>query len=177
MSNLQIGDSAIQFNLPGVDGRSHALSDYGDKNAVAVIFSCNHCPYVLAWEDRMIAIQQDYAAQGVQLIAIGANDAVKYPTDSFDAMKTHAAEKGLNFPYLRDESQEIATAYGAQRTPEIFLFDQAGELRYHGAIDDNYDDPDGVQQTYLRSALDAVLASQAPAIAETPPVGCTIKWK
>jgi peroxiredoxin len=177
MSKLKIGDKAIPFALPGVDGHEHSLADYADKKVVAVLFSCNHCPYVLAWEDRIIQIQADYADKGVQLIAIGSNDAEKYPADSFPKMKEHAQEKGFNFPYLRDETQEVARFYGAERTPEFFVFDQKGVLRYHGAPDDNYDEPQAVKKQYLRDALDAVLAGETPAIAETPPVGCTIKWK
>jgi peroxiredoxin len=177
MSKLKIGDKAIPFALPGVDDREHSLADYADKAVVAVLFSCNHCPYVLAWEDRIIQIQTDYADKGVQLIAIGSNDAEKYPADSFPKMKEHAQEKGFNFPYLRDETQEVARFYGAERTPEFFVFDQKGILRYHGAPDDNYDDPQAVKKQYLRAALEAVLAGETPAIAETPPVGCTIKWK
>lgn len=177
MSKLNIGDQVIAFDLPGTDNLSHALADYLDKDAVVVIFSCNHCPYVQAWEDRMIAIQADYADKGVQLIAIGANDAEKYPDDNMDKMRERAQMKGFNFPYLRDDSQDIATAYGAERTPEVFLFDKDGKLQYHGAIDDNHDDPDAVKETYLRDALDAVLAGKTPSTATTPPVGCTIKWK
>lgn len=177
MTHLRPGAPATPFTLPGVDGEQHALSDYAHKEAVAVIFSCNHCPYVRAWEDRMIQIQADYANQGVQLIAISSNDARKYADDSFPKMKERARQKGFNFPYLYDETQEIAHAYGAQRTPEVFLFDKSGTLRYHGAIDDNYDNPDAVRSHYLRQALDAVLGNQDPPIAQTPPVGCTVKWK
>jgi peroxiredoxin len=177
MANLIPGDQAIPFDLPGVDDKHHALADYADKEAVAVIWSCNHCPYVRAWEDRMVQIQSDYADKGVQLIAISSNDARKYPDDSFPKMKERAAQKSFNFPYLYDETQEIARAFGAERTPEVFLFDKSGTLRYHGAIDDNYDDPSAVQSQYLRKALDAVLAGQAPPTAQTPPVGCTVKWK
>lgn len=174
---LNIGDKAITFDLPGVDGKTYALDDFSDKNAVVVIFTCNHCPYVLAWEDRLLDIQREYADKGVQLVGICANDPVKYPADSFENMQKHAQEKGFNFPYLHDESQQVATAYGAERTPEIFLFDGGGTLRYHGTIDDNYDNPNAVQQTYFRDALDAVLAGQDPATPNTAPVGCTIKWK
>ena len=177
MANLKSGDKVIPFTLPGVDDRQHALTDYADKEAVVVIFSCNHCPYVRAWEDRMVQIQADYAGRGVQLIAINANDAKKYPDDSLPKMKERAREKGFNFPYLYDETQAVARAYGAERTPEVFLFDKGGELRYHGAIDDNYDNPNAVRSHYLRDALDAVLTNQAPATAQTQPVGCTIKWK
>ncbi|MCA9915192.1 MAG: thioredoxin family protein [Anaerolineae bacterium] len=177
MSNLQIGDAAINFTLPGIDGEMYTLENYRDKSALAVIFSCNHCPYVLAWEDRLMATQADYADQGVQFVLINANDATKKPADSFEGMQTHAAEKGFNFPYLHDESQDVAKAYGAERTPEIFLFDHKGVLRYHGAPDDNYEDPSEVQAHYLRDALDAVLKGEAPSTTQTQPQGCTIKWK
>lgn len=177
MSALNPGAEAISFELPGVDGQTHKLGDYGDKNAVIVMFTCNHCPYVRAWEDRMVQIQADYADRGVQFIAINANDPVKYPDDNFEAMKARAAEKNFNFPYLHDESQEIAQAYGAERTPELFVFDRAGKLQYHGAIDDNYDNPAEVKEHYLRAALDAILVGETPPTAQTKPVGCTIKWK
>lgn len=177
MANLRIGDRAIPFDLPAVDDANHSLSEYAGKNAVVVIFSCNHCPYVRAWEDRMVQVQMDYAPRGVQLVAINANDAVKYPEDSFQKMKERAREKHFNFPYLRDESQEVVRAYGAERTPEVFLFDKAGTLRYHGAIDDNYDDPAAVKVKYLRDALDALLSGTEPQATETKPVGCSIKWK
>ncbi len=174
---LAIGNKAVEFELPGIDGKHHRMEDYSDKAAVAVIFTCNHCPYVLAWEDRLIEAQRDYAERGVQLIGICSNDPVKYPSDNFENMQKHAQEKGMNFPYLHDESQEIARAYGAERTPEIFLFDKTGTLRYHGTVDDNYDNPAAVASTYFRDALDAVLAGDPPAVANTAPVGCTIKWK
>ncbi|RME72189.1 MAG: thioredoxin family protein [Chloroflexi bacterium] len=177
MAKLKIGDKAIPFALPGVDGEEHALADYADKKVLVVVFSCNHCPYVRAWEDRMVQIQADYADKGVQFLVINANDAQKYPDDSFEKMKERAQEKGFNFPYLYDETQEIARFYGAERTPEFFVFDSKGILRYHGALDDNYDDPSAVKQHYLRDALDAVLAGQTPPVQETPPVGCTVKWK
>ena len=177
MAKLKIGDEAIPFSLPGTDGANHNLGEYSGKNAVAIIFSCNHCPYVRAWEDRMVEIQADYAPKSVQLVAINANDDSRYPEDSFSKMKERAREKHFNFPYLRDESQEVAHAYGAERTPEVFLFDRTGTLRYHGVIDDNYDDPAAVKAKYLRDALDAVLSGRQPQTPETNPVGCTIKWK
>jgi peroxiredoxin len=177
MANLKPGDKAVPFELPGVDDRRHALEDYADKEAVAVVFTCNHCPYAQAWEDRLTEIQADYAPRGAQLVAISANDAKKYPDDSFPRMKKHSEEKGFNFPYLYDESQEVARAYGAERTPEIFLFDKDGTLRYHGTVDDNYDDPAAVKAHYLRDALEAVLEDREPPTTETTPVGWTIKWK
>jgi peroxiredoxin len=177
MANLQPGDKAIHFTLPGVDDKIYSLADYAGAKAVVVIFSCNHCPYVRAWEERMVQIQADYAARGVQLVAINSNDPVKSPGDSFPKMKQRAEEKDFNFPYLFDEPQEVARMYGAVCTPEVFLFDGSGVLQYHGAIDDNYDDPGGVKQRYLRDALDAVLAGKKPGVTRTPPIGCTIKWK
>lgn len=177
MATITLGDRLVPFTLPGVDDKTHASSDFAEAEALTVIFSCNHCPYVRAWEDRMVQIQADYADKGVRLVAINSNDPAKYPNDSFPEMKVRAQEKGFNFPYLHDETQEVAHSYGAERTPEIFLFDKAGVLRYHGAIDDKYDDPGAVEVHYLRDALDAVLAGDAPPLAQTPPVGCTIKWK
>jgi peroxiredoxin len=177
MANLNPGDQALSFSLPGVDGNIHALSDYRSKKFVAVIFTCNHCPYAQAWEDRIITIQADYADKGVQVLGISPNDAQKYPADSFDMMKERARAKNFNFPYLYDESQGTARAYGAERTPEVFLFDKEGQLQYHGAVDDNYDAPAAVQARWLRDALDAVLEGKTPAVLQTTPVGCTIKWK
>jgi peroxiredoxin len=177
MAGIHLGEQAIAFALPGTDDQQHALSDYASKTAVVIIFSCNHCPYVRAWEDRICQIQHDYAPRDVQVIAINANDAKKYPDDSLPKMKQRAQEKHFPFPYLFDDSQEIARAYGAERTPEVFLFDGTGTLRYHGSIDDNFENPNAVQQHYLRNAVNALLAGQEPQPAQTPPVGCTIKWK
>ena len=176
MANLTIGDRMIDFKLPATDGRTYSSSDLQDKRALVVIFSCNHCPYVRAWEDRMVAIQRDYAGKGVQLVAINANDVRQQPGDSFEAMAERAREKGFNFPYLRDETQEVARAYGAERTPEVFVFDAARRLVYHGRIDDNYEDPEQVRSHYLRRAIDAALEGRRPEVPETPPQGCTIKW-
>lgn len=176
MANLRIGDKAIDFVLTGTDDLTHSLHDYPDKYKV-VIFSCNHCPYVRAWEDRMVAIQNDYAGKGVQLIAINSNDASQYSEDNFENMKTRTKEKHFNFPYIRDEEQKVAKSYGAQRTPEVFLVNRESALCYHGAIDDNYDDPKGVKRHYLRNALDDLVGRTKTSLAETEPVGCTIKWK
>ncbi len=176
MTKIGIGDEAIEFTLRGVDEIQHSLSDYGGKH-VAVIFSCNHCPYVRAWEDRIIKTQADYGNKGLQVIAINSNDGAKYPDDSYPKMKERAREKKFDFPYLHDEDQHVARAYGAERTPEVFLFDSKRILRYHGTIDDNYDDPRGVKRHYFRDAIDSVLIGRQVPIPETSPVGCTIKWK
>lgn len=174
---LNIGYQAPDFQLKGIDGKLHSLKDLQGQKATVVVFSCNHCPYVKAYEDRLIALQRDYYPKGVRFIAINSNDDKKYPEDSFENMVKRAQEKGYNFPYLRDETQETARAYGVQRTPEVFLLDQQLKLRYHGTIDDNWEHPESVTKRYLREALEAVLKGQEPKIKETAPVGCTIKWR
>jgi peroxiredoxin len=174
--SLAIGDGAPPFDLPTVSGERASLEGLADRPAVAVVFSCNHCPYVLAWEDRLDAIAREYAPRGLAVVAVNANDAGSHPRDSFPNMQRHAAEKGFSYPYAHDESQAVARAYGASRTPEVFLFDRERRLVYHGAIDDSRD-PGRVRERYLRDALDALLDDGVPAVAETPPVGCTIKWR
>jgi peroxiredoxin len=177
MANVKIGGPALAFELPGVDGKTYALPALAaGKSATVVVFMCNHCPYVLGWMDRLMDIASEYAVQGVVTVGINANDPAKYAADDFPGMQKQAEEWGLPFVYLHDETQEVATAYGAERTPEVFLFDADLVLRYHGAPDDSYD---AAQATvpYLRNALDAVLAGQDPPLAETPAVGCTVKWK
>jgi peroxiredoxin len=177
VETLKTGDPARAFELPGVDGKTYSLSDVSQgKKATVVIFMCNHCPYVLAWLDRLIGTAGDYAGQGAAFVGINANDETKYPADSFEKMKDLARERAMPFPYLRDETQDVVTAYGAQRTPEVFLFDADLKLRYHGAPDDNYDEAKA-REPYLRNALDAVLAGKRPPVADTQPVGCTVKWK
>ena len=173
---LTLATYAPPFDLPGVDGQNHRLEDYADAPALAVIWSCNHCPYVQAWEGRMKAIQRDYADSGVRLVAISSNDADRYPEDSFEEMRARAEREGFNFDYLYDGDQSVARAYGPERTPEVFLFDRDRRLVYHGAIDDSRDDR-AVTRHYLREALDAVLAAEEPPLRNTPPVGCTVKWK
>ncbi|MDQ7859991.1 MAG: thioredoxin family protein [Armatimonadota bacterium] len=174
---LALRERLIPFSLPSTDGRTISSDDYAAVPVLGVVFWCNHCPYVKAWEDRVIAVQREYAGRGVQFILINSNDPVKYPADSFDAMVETARAKQYPFPYLFDETQEIARRFGATRTPEIFLFDRQRELRYHGAPDDNYEDPSAVRAHYLRDAVEALLAGREPATTETPPRGCTIKWK
>jgi peroxiredoxin len=173
---LMLATEAPPFDLPGVDGNRHSLDDYAGAPVLAVVWSCNHCPYVLAWEDRMSAIQRDYADRGFRLVAINSNDAASYPADSFEAMKRHAGEKGFPFDYLHDEDQSVARAYGPERTPEVFLFDADRRLVYHGAIDDSRDE-DAVSEHYLRDAIDALLDGREPEQSDTPPVGCSIKWR
>lgn len=167
----------VPFLLPGTDGRTYRPEEFAEARVFGVIFHCNHCPYAQAWEDRLIQTQRDYAPRGVRFVLINSNDPTRYPEDGFEKMRERAAAKGYPFPYLFDETQEVARAYGATRTPEIFLFDAQRVLRYHGAPDDNYEDPAAVRHPYLRDALEALLAGRTPPVPETTPVGCTIKWK
>lgn len=174
---LAIGDRLVPFSLPATDGTTVSPEQFADRAVLGVVFWCNHCPYVKAWEDRLIAVGREFASRGVQLLVISSNDPVAYPDDSFEAMAARAREKAYPFPYLFDESQETARRYGATRTPEIFLFDRDRVLRYHGAPDDNFENPDAVTAHFLRDAIAALLAGRTPATATTPPKGCTIKWR
>ncbi len=173
---LKIGDEAPGFELPGVDGRTHKIEDFGDKEVLGVMFICVHCPYVQAYEDRFIAVQKDYASRGVQLVGINPNDSTKYPEDSFDNMVRRSKQKGYPFPYLRDKAQAVADAYGAQATPEFFIFNKERKLVYRGRLDDNYQNPAAVEHTYLRDALEAVLTGEEPKQPFVPAIGCSIKW-
>lgn len=169
-------ETAPAFGLPGVDGRNHSLEEYADVPVLVLIQSCNHCPYVLAWEGRINALALEYADRGVRVVAISSNDAEAYPADSFEAMVEHAREAGYVFDYLYDESQEVARALGSERTPECFVYDADRALVYHGLVDDNREE-ELVTRQYLRDAIEAALASEAPAITDTAPVGCTVKWR
>ena len=174
---LQLGESAPEFNLPGVDDKSYSLSDFAEAKLLLVVFSCNHCPYVIGSEDRMNAFYADYESKGVAMVAIASNETENHPTDSFEHMKERAREKGFQFSYVRDESQETARAYGALRTPHYYLFDADRKLRYTGRMDDNPRNP-GQETTHeLRDAVDALLAGKEPALPLTNPIGCNVKWQ
>ncbi|OGR93276.1 MAG: alkyl hydroperoxide reductase [Elusimicrobia bacterium RBG_16_66_12] len=176
---MQLGDKAPAFSLMGVDGKTHTLESVKGAKATIVVFSCNHCPYVIMNEDRLISAFTDYKAKGVGMAAISSNDAAKYPDDSFEEMKKRAKEKGFPFPYLHDESQEVARAYGATHTPHLFVFDRDLRLAYTGAVDDdnNYRTRKKVERPYLRDALDDLVAGRPVRVPETHAIGCTIKWK
>jgi peroxiredoxin len=180
---LKPGQKAPDFTLPGVSGAGVSLSQrLPAADSTVILFICNHCPYVQAYIPRLIALQQELGTRGksgkpmTQLIAIGSNDDATYPDDSFDNMKRYAAKWGLNFPYLRDRDQAVARAYGAERTPEIFLLDEKGVCRYEGGIDDNYQDASRVTRRPLRDAIAAVSRGEAIAEPRTHAIGCTIKW-
>jgi hypothetical protein len=141
-----------------------------------VVFTCNHCPYALAWHDRIQDAARDYGDRGVRFLQINANDAERYPRDSLEAMQDRVAAEDWPMPYLHDATQEVAREFGAQVTPDVFVFDAGGALRYRGAPDGDYSDP-SANAEWLRSALDALLAGGEPDPAETEPVGCSVKWK
>ncbi len=174
---LKIGSALPDFNLEGTDRKFYTPESFKDKKALVVIFSCNHCPYVQAYEERIKNIQNDYRLKGVQIVAVNSNDDLQYEEDSFENMKKRALEKSFNFLYLRDKDQSVARAFDATHTPEIFLFDEKRRLVYHGKIDDNWKEPEKVKTKYLRSALDELLAGKEISIPETFSIGCTIKWK
>jgi peroxiredoxin len=169
-----IGERAPAFTLKDTSG---ALHQPDGATATVVVFTCNHCPYALAWHQRIVDVARDYAAAGVRVLAINPNDAERYPRDSTAQMRARV-ERGEfeGVCYLRDESQEVARAYDAKTTPDVFVLDADGVLRYRGAPDADHDDPSQNGQ-WLRAALDAVLAGHAPDPPETVPVGCSIKWR
>jgi peroxiredoxin len=169
-----IGDRAPTFALPDTEGTTHEL---GEDPATVVVFTCNHCPYALAWHQRILDVAHDYVERGVRVLAVNPNDAERYPRDSLQAMRARVERGELaDVPYLRDESQAVADAYGAKTTPDVFVLDAGGVLRYRGAPDADYDDP-AQNAAFLRGALDAVLAGRQPDPVQTPPVGCSIKWR
>jgi peroxiredoxin len=167
-----VGTAAPTFALPDTDGIEHSP---GDAPATLVVFTCNHCPYALAWHDRIAAVARDY--EDVNVLAISSNDAVRYPRDSYEAMRERVAnDGGWPMPYLYDESQDVARAYGAQTTPDCFVLDAERRVVYRGAPDADHQDP-SLNAAWVREALDALLAGSEPATVETKPVGCSIKWK
>jgi len=180
-AELAIGATAPAFTLVGVDDKKHSLADYvgtGDEAAPAtvIVFTCNACPFSVAYEPVLIDMANTYAKQGVRFVAINPNDPKVQPDDSFEKMKVRAQEKEFPFPYLYDATQETAKAYGASRTPHVFMLDSKGTLVYRGRINDNKE-PDKVQVHDLQNALDAVLAGKGVETAETKAFGCSIKWK
>jgi peroxiredoxin len=169
-----IGEPAPTFALPDTEGVIHSPSGAA---ATVVVFTCNHCPYALAWHERIVDVARDYAARGVSTLAINPNDAERYPRDSTEAMRERVRSGDFDgAPYLHDESQAVARAYDARTTPDVFVLDTDRILRYRGAPDGDYEDP-SQNAGYLRDALDAVLDGATLAVAETEPVGCSIKWK
>ena len=178
LDGYEIGDVATDFSLPNIDGNKVSLADYKDAKGFLVIFTCNTCPYAVAYEDRIIALDKKYKDQGVPVIAINPNNPDVQPKDSFSHMQERAEEKGFTFPYLLDEGQEVYPQYGATRTPHVFLLERTDEgniVRYIGAIDDNYRDASAVKVKYVEDAVDAMLNGQPIETTKTRAIGCTIK--
>lgn len=173
-----IGSYAPDFELPGVDGSVHHLARYLKQyRAIAVVFICNHCPYVRLYLNRLKQIQAAFQSQGFMLIGINANDDTRYPDDSFENMKCFAAENQINFLYLRDVSQDVARSFGAECTPEVFLLDQAGVLRYRGAIDDQAQNANAVKIHHLKEAIAQLLQGHTITVTSIDAVGCSVKWR
>ena len=173
------GEAAADFSLKNVDGKMVSLSDYKTAKGYIIVFTCNHCPFSVKYEDRIIALHKKYAPQGYPVVAINPNDENKQPEDSYEGMKERAKEKGFPFAYLHDKSQKIARAYGAARTPHVYLLNkESGKLvvKYVGAIDDNPHMPGAVEEKYLEKAISEVQAGKTVTDKETKAIGCTIKW-
>lgn len=173
----KVGDTAADFKLKNVDGKKLSLADIKDAKGYIVVFTCNSCPYAVAYEDRIIALHQKYAAQGYPVVAINSNDKDVKPDDSYDKMKVRAKEKNFPFAYIYDETQEVAKTFGALKTPHVYVLDKNRTVRYIGAIDDNSEDAAAVKEKYAENALDALLAGKEIAVKETKAIGCGIKWK
>ncbi len=172
-----IGETAPGFiELPATDGQFYSSADFASDKALVIIFSCNHCPYAVAYEDRLIALAKTFQPRGVDFVMINSNDAEHYPADGFEAMKVRAQQKQFPFVYLYDENQHVAQAFRAICTPHVFVVQQQN-LAYSGRIDDHWRDPAAVQQADLEAALEALLSGDAIAEPITTPMGCSIKWK
>lgn len=173
---MKIDDLMPSFSLKGVNDQQYNSNNLLGENGLVVIFSCNHCPYVIAYEDRMIALAKEFQPKGIPFVAINPNDEINYPQDSFENMKIRANLKNFSFPYLRDQSQEVAKAFKATHTPQLFLFNSDRKLKYMGSIDDNWEEPKMVKAQYLRDALENLIAKKEIEHSETNAVGCSIKW-
>ena len=176
---IPLQTQAPSFSLPDTrTGRAVALEDLAGEQALLVMFICNHCPFVIHVRPQLVALARDYAGQRVGIVAISSNDAEAYPADGPDRMREEAEAHGFGFPYLFDQTQAVAKAYGAACTPDFFLFDADRALVYHGQLDDSRPGNDvPVTGRDLRAAIDAVLAGQRPATPQKPSIGCNIKWK
>jgi peroxiredoxin len=176
---LPIGASMpmADVKMKGVDGNERTLADVRKPAGTLVVFTCNHCPFAKMWETRIVELGNTYAAKGVGVVAVNANDPKVAAEDAFDVMQQRAKERGMQFPYVVDATSNLARAFGATRTPEAFLFDKDGKLVYHGTIDDNGEDATKVEKSYLKDALEAVVKGQDVAVKETKSIGCGIKFR
>ena len=176
-AGYKVGDKATDFKLKSVDGKMYSMADYKDAKGFIVVFTCNHCPFAVKYEDRIVALAKKYKPLGYELIAINPNDPAAQPEDSFDLMKVRAQEKGFTFPYLFDEGQKVYPQYGATKTPHVFLLDKSLTVKYIGAIDDNVDDAAAVKERYLENAIAALEKNQKANPSMTKAIGCSIKVK
>lgn len=178
---LKIGDKVPDFNLKSTEGKQVSLSAIQGNKGAIVIFTCNHCPFSIAYEDRIIALHKKFSSLGYPVVAINPNDAQKVPEESFKHMKKRAKEKSFPFTYLQDESQETAKAFGATRTPHVFIVEKAIDgsyvLRYIGAIDNNTDDPAAADKKYVENAVNELLLGNTVSLTNTKAIGCSIKWR
>jgi peroxiredoxin len=178
ISGYKVGDTASDFKLKNIDDQYISLANYNDAKGFIVIFTCNHCPYAKAYEDRIIALNTKYAALGYPVIAINPNNPKVQPEDSFEEMKIRATEKGFAFPYLFDEGQQVYPQYGATKTPHVFILQKNGSdniVKYIGTIDNNYTDANDVSEKYVEAAVDALLAGKEVNQTNTLAIGCSIK--
>lgn len=173
----KIGDKATDFRLKSVDGKMYSMADYKDAKGFIVVFTCNHCPFAVKYEDRINDLSKKYKSKGYILLAINPNDPALEPTDSYDLMKVRAKEKGFAFPYLFDDGQKIYPQYGATKTPHVFLLDKNQIVKYIGAIDDNVDSAADVKEKYLENAIAALESGKTPTPETTKAIGCSIKAK
>ena len=174
---MQIGEKLFDFKLKGVDGKTYTNYDFADKYAFLIIVSCNHCPYSRAYWDRLVTLGKRYEEDNLATVVINPNDAAQYPEDSFEGMVSLANQKQLPFPYLHDETQEVAKKLGAKKTPEVFLFNNERNLVYRGAIDDNWENENMFTRVYLESSLEYTLDGLDIDFPYISPVGCSVKWK
>ena len=177
-TGYKVGDIATDFSLKNIDNKKVSLKDFKDAKGYIVIFTCNHCPYAQAYEDRIVALDKKYKKLGYPVIAINPNNPAKQKDDSFELMKIKAKEKGFTFPYLFDEGQKIYPQYGATKTPHVYILQKTAKgnvVKYIGAIDDNYGDEKAVKTKYAENAVDALLKNKEVSVKETKAIGCSIK--
>ncbi|MEO1254586.1 MAG: thioredoxin family protein [Bacteroidota bacterium] len=181
MAGYTIGDYAKDFKLPNIDGKMVSMGDYENAKGFIIVFTCNTCPYAKAYESRIMDLNKKYASKGFPVVAINPNDLSQQPEDSMDHMKERAKNKGYSFPYLRDDSQEVAKAFGATKTPHTYVLNKESigkyKVEFIGAIDDSPNDASDVSETYVEDAIDAIMKGNSPKVTEKRAIGCTIKWK
>jgi peroxiredoxin len=173
----ELGAPCPDFRLPAVDGKTYARDDFAGKPVLVVMFICNHCPYVQAVEDRLIRLARELEPKGAQFVGVCANDAAHYPDDAFDKLAARWRERGYGFPYLHDEAQDVARAFGAVCTPDIFVYDAERKLAYRGRIDDSWKDESRVTRRELAEAIEALVEGKRPSPEQRPSMGCSIKWR